>query len=441
MKIEAIVRTSEEEHFSPLEVTLKRTRAKPNVLLGEEVGRPFQGFGGAITEASAYVLSLMDETKRNEVLQRYYSKSGLNYVLGRVAIGASDFALGSYDYLDGEDKSLQSFSLRHEERYLFSVLEEIKKIKGQPLVLLASPWSPCAWMKDNHDILHGGHLLAEDYPLWAEYECRFVEGMAQQGFPIAMISIQNEPEAVQVWESCLYSAEEEGRFALVLREKLDQHGLRDVAIYLWDHNRDVIRERARVSLSDPRVNAAVAGIAFHWYVSEDFSQVRLTHEEHPDKHLLFSEGCIETTNQKTVKMGAFKNGERYARNIIGDLSSFTEGWIDWNIVLDEEGGPNHVGNFCEAPVQYLRKSGTVLYNHSFYCIEQFSHFIQPGAQRLRLEIPAPLKGVAFRNPDGKIALVLLNEDDSDHPAVLSLTGPSCFLTLKGHSVTTYLLAQ
>jgi glucosylceramidase len=440
MKIEQIYRTSVDEHFLSCQEPLRKAEGEATIVVGEALGGDFRGFGGAITEASASVLSLMTKKQRNEVLRRYYGKSGLNYVLGRVCIGSSDFALDSYDYLEGEDRSLKSFSLKHEERYLFPVLEEIKKIKGKPLTLLASPWSPCAWMKDNHSVLHGGHLLQEAYPLWAEYECRYIEEMGKRGFPISWISVQNEPAAIQVWESCIYSAEEEGQFVLALREKLDQHGLKNVGIYIWDHNRDLIQERAKTTLSDPKVDAAVDGIAFHWYVSEDFDHVRLTHQDHQDKHLLFSEGCIETVNQKGVKMGDFKNGERYARNIIGDLSSFAEGWIDWNIVLDEEGGPNHVGNFCEAPVQYLRKSGTVLFNHSFYCIEQFSHFILPGAQRLSLKLPLPLQGVAFRNPKGTIALVILNETAADHSEVLSVNSNSCFLSLKRHSITTYLLA-
>ena len=439
MKIKRVYRTSADEHFLSCKEPSRKADGKPTILIGGAIGGAFRGFGGAITEASAYVLSLMNEKQRKEVLRRYFCKGGLNYALGRLTIGASDFALDSYDYLEGEDRSLKSFSLKHEECFLLPILEEIQKIKGEPLTLLASPWSPCAWMKDNHDVCHGGHLLKEDYTLWAEYECRYLEEMAKRGFPISMISIQNEPQAVQVWESCIYSAEEEGRFVLTLREKLDQRGLKDVGIYIWDHNRDLIRERAKATLANSKVNDAVAGIAFHWYVSEDFEQVRLTHEDHPDKHLLFSEGCIETTNQKGVKMGDFKNGERYARNIIGDLSSFADGWIDWNIVLDEQGGPNHVGNFCEAPVQYLGKSGSVLYNHSFYCIEQFSHFILPGAQRLTLGVPHSLHGVAFRNPDGEIALVIQNETDDDYSEVLRVGGESCFLTLKQHSVTTYLL--
>lgn len=439
MKVIKVYRTSEAEHFVSLKELPPLTKANPTLRLGDSFGPVFRGFGGAITEASAYVLSLMEEKQRSEVLQRYYGKDGLNYCLGRVAIGSSDFALASYDYLEGEDRSLKSFSLTHEERYLFPVLEAIKAIRGQPLTLLASPWSPLSWLKDNHEVCHGGHLLKKDYPLWAEYECRYIEEMAKRGFSIAMISIQNEPAAVQVWESCIYSPEDEAEFAMVLRDKLDQHGLQKVGIYIWDHNRDLIRERAAKTLADPQVNAAVEGIAFHWYVSEDFAQVRLTHEDHPDKHLLFSEGCIETVNQSGVTMGEFKNAERYARNILGDLSSFADGWIDWNIVLDEEGGPNHVGNYCEAPIQYLRKNHSLLFNHSFFAIEQFAHFIQPGAKRIAFEGSPSLPGIAFQNPDGTIALVFLNETSAQTSEVLSLGASSCFLSLKAHSITTFLL--
>jgi glucosylceramidase len=441
MKVIAENRTSVKEHFVPLKEVLLPSDKEATIRIGDNVGRPFKGFGGALTEASAYVISQMDEKQKNEVLQKYFSKSGLNYVLGRVAIGSSDFSLGSYDYLQRDDRTLQSFSLSHEEPYLFPLLEAIKRIQNKPLTLLASPWSPLAWMKDNKDVCHGGHLQKEFYPLWAEYNCRFIEEMAKRGFPIRWISLQNEPAAVQVWESCIYSAKDEADYALILREKLDEHSLNSVGIYIWDHNRDLIAERADETLRDPKVNAAVEGVAFHWYVSEDFSQVRLTHERHPDKSLLFSEGCIETVNQSEVKMGAFANGERYARNIIGDLSSFAEGWIDWNIVLDEKGGPNHVGNYCEAPVQYDCKTHALYFNHSFYCIEQFSHFIQPGAYRKEMKIDSPaLHGVAFLNPEGNLALVLWNEGPSQE-STLDYRGEKVLLHLATHSITSFLFEK
>jgi glucosylceramidase len=439
MKIVEAYRTSVNEHCVPLKETYPESIKESTIILGKKTGEHFQGFGGAITESAAYVLSLMTPEQRRAVLQGYYGKSGLNYHLGRLCISASDFSLSSYDYLSGEDHSLKSFSLAHEDRYLLPVLKEIEEIRGEPLTLLVSPWSPCAWMKDNHEMAHGGRLLPEYYGLWAEYECRYLEEMAKRGIHPSWISIQNEPQAVQVWESCIYSSEEEADYALVLRKALDQHGFQKTGIYIWDHNRDLLVQRANETLSRPEVNRAVEGIAFHWYVSEDFAQVKKCHEEHPDKHLLFSEGCIETVHVPEVKMGAFANGERYAKNIIGDLSGGTEGWIDWNIVLDEQGGPNHVGNYCEAPVQYDRKNHVVLFNHSYFCIEQFARFILPGAERIALSFKNPdLQGLAYGNPDQSVALVLWNSGISQN-AVFEVGEKKYSLTLLTHSVSTFVL--
>lgn len=439
MKLNAIYRSSETEHLQKLSFKKVSFEGEPtiSVLSLEDLQQTFLGFGGALTEASCYVLSLMDEKQRNEVLEGYFSKSGLNYALGRLAIGSSDFSLSSYDYLQGRDESLKSFDVSHEKKYLLPVLKKIEAIRGEPLNLLASPWSPCAWMKDNNDLLHGGHLKKEYYSLWAEYEARYLLAMKELGVTIEKISIQNEPAAAQVWESCLYTAKEEAEYALILRKTLDNHGLQNVGIYIWDHNRDLILERANETLQKAEVNAAVEGIAFHWYVAEDFQNVLKTHLAHPDKHLLFSEGCIETVNRPEVAMGAFRNGERYARNIIGDLEAFAEGWIDWNIVLDEEGGPNHVGNFCEAPIQYNRKTHAVYANPSYFCIAQFSHFISPGSRRVNVLNRSGLKVTAFLNLDGTLVMVVLNEG-AKVSGKIQVLDESCFLTFNAHSVTTFI---
>lgn len=434
-------RSSEKGTLIDVTSSIKRVEGRKAGLVFNEkdVRQRFQGFGGALTEASCYVLSLMSQEQRNEVLHGYYSQDGLNYVLGRVAIHSCDFSLGSYDYLQGEDKSLASFSLEHEEKYVLPVLRSIKAIKGQPLALFASPWSPCAFMKDNHQMTEGGHLLKEYYPLWAVYESKYLLAMKEKGFPISFLSIQNEPAAVQVWESCVYSSKEEGEYALVLRKVLDGKGLQDVKLYLWDHNRDIIIERIRDSFAVPGVLEAIDGIAYHWYCSEAFDNVARVHAQYPTKHLLFSEGCIEG-NQGATVFGQFSSAERYARNIIGDLNAGAEGWIDWNVVLDQRGGPNHVGNYCEAPIQYDEKSMIVTYNPSYYGIAHFAHFFVPDGHIIGSQNALPLKALGYLNPNGSLSIVVLNDGEKDCSAFFRIANEGYFTLFPRHSITTIVMA-
>lgn len=433
-------RSSAKETMIDISASIKKAggRKAQIVFNKKDVRQQFQGFGGALTESACYVLSLMDEEQRKGVLQGYFTMDGLNYQLARLSIHSCDFSLGSYDYLKGEDKTLSSFSIEHEEKYLLPILREIREIKGQPLTLLASPWSPCAFMKDTHEMAKGGHLLKEYYPLWASYEAKYLSAMKEKGFPISYLTIQNEPQATQVWESCIYSPEEEGEYALTLRKTLDASGFSDVKLYLWDHNRDIIIERAEGSFAVPGVLDAVDGVAFHWYCSEAFENVAKVHQEFPHKHLLFTEGCIEGNWGQTT-FGQFSGAERYIRNIIGDLNAGAEGWIDWNIVLDLQGGPNHVGNYCEAPIQYDKVEKTVIYNPSYYGIAHAAHFFVPGGHVLGSSSTLPLKTLGYQNPNGSYSLVILNDGENDYNTLLSIDNNEFSVAFPKHSITTIVM--
>jgi glucosylceramidase len=396
----------------------------------------FLGFGGAFTESSCYVLSLMSPEERRGVLADYFSPEGLRYALGRLAINSCDFSLGSYDYLTPKDETLKTFSVAREDRYVVPAIREATLAHGSPLLWVASPWSPCAFMKDNGSMLQGGHLLSADYPLWARYECLYLLAMRKRGINVAFVTLQNEPQAAQVWESCLYSPEEEGGYALVLREALDKNGLQDVKILIWDHNLDILPERVAATFGIKGVKAAVAGVAFHWYGPEAFANLAKCRAAYPDKEFLFTEGCVEGLNHPFGE-GAFASAERYARNIIGDLAHGAEGWIDWNLVLDEKGGPNHAGNDCEALIQYDSEKKRLVHNPSFYGMAQFARFIAPGADILSsAEVPG-LKVVSAQNPDGSLVAVCLNEGSVNLKASYRL-GPTAFsYETPAHTLTTF----
>lgn len=385
----------------------------------------FDGFGGALTEASAYVLSRMSEKLRKEVIQAYFDPDkGNAYCLARIHMNSCDFSLDNWACLSKKDLSLKSFSMEQTDKYITPLIQDVQKISekaSSDLKILLSPWSPPAWMKDNKDMNNGGHLLPEYKELWAQYFVTFIKKMKERGVNIDYVSIQNEPAAVQRWDSCVFSAYDEGEFAgQYLGPALEKAGLSDTKIYIWDHNRDLALERLEESLKVPGASKYIAGLAYHWYSGDQFDNIKAIYKKYPNIDLMFSEGCVEGG----PRPGAWFTGERYAHNIINDLKSGTSKWIDWNIVLDMQGGPNHVGNYCHAPILADEKESLIHYQPSYYYIGHFSRFIKPGAKRLDAEftsqmLPASVSGhlsdeiecLAFKNPDNSLVLVLTNRTE------------------------------
>ena len=184
---------------------------------------------------------------------------------------------------------------------------------------------------------------------------------------------------------------------------LHNAGLGHVKIVIWDHNRDLMVERANVVLSDPAAAAFVWGTGFHWYGEDHFDHVQLVHDAWPDKQLLFTEGCQEGGPHA----GSWELGERYARSMINDLNRWTVGWIDWNLLLDSTGGPNHVGNLCSAPILADTDGDVLHHQSSYWYLGHFSRFVQPGASRvLCASNRQVLECTAFVNPDGSFQIVL-----------------------------------
>lgn len=392
------------------------------------------GFGGALTEAAAYSLSNITDDKREEVLHAYFhQEEGLGYTFGRLHMNSCDFSLGNYAYIEEGDEQLNSFSIERERAYVIPLIKDAAKKAGHMLTLLASPWSPPGWMKTNGGMNFGGKLKKEYQQVWANYYVKYIQEMEAEGIPIWAVTVQNEPEATQTWDSCIYTAEDEREFVKsYLGPTFEKSNLGDKKIIIWDHNRDVIFERANKVLSDPEASKYVWGIGNHWYVSEEFHNLSKVHEAFPDKHLLFTEGCVEGG----VHLNDWSTGERYARNIIGDMNNWLEGFIDWNIVLNEQGGPNHVGNYCDAPIIVDTTNDTVHYNSSYYYIGHFSRFIKKGAKRI--DVSSSLSNisiVAFKQ-DRNIIVVLLNESENNRNTSLSINGFNTSIDIPRRSITT-----
>ena len=405
----------------------------------------FLGIGGALTDAAAETFAKLPQDKQQAFLTAYFdADKGIGYTLGRTSIHSSDFSSGSYTYIAEGDKDLKTFSIEHDQQFRIPFIQKAMAAAGGKLTLFASPWSPPAFMKDNNNLLKGGKLLPAYYQPWANYYVQFIEQYQKAGIPIWGLSIQNEPMATQRWESCLYTATEERDFLKnYLGPTLQKAGLGDKKIIVWDHNRDLMFQRANAIFDDPKAAKYAWGIGFHWYESwtggtEMYNNVARVHEAWPDKSILFTEGCAESFKPSGYYNWAL--GERYGRSMINDFNNGTVGWTDWNILLDETGGPNHVGNFCFAPVHANIKTGALIYTNAYYYIGHFSKFIRPGAERVSsVATRSQLLTTSFVNKDGKLVVVVMNQSSAPLRYFLCIGGQAAEVKLPAHAIQTLVL--
>jgi glucosylceramidase len=395
-----------------------------------------EGFGGAFTEAAAVTLGKMSPTQQERVILAYFDPDqGHGYSLCRTHINSCDFSLGNYAYTEVPgDTNLDHFSIDRDRQALIPMIKRARSAAGGNLKLFASPWSPPAWMKTTGAMNRGGKLKEECRDAWARYYCRYVREYEREGIPIWGLTVQNEPEATQSWDSCIYTGEEERDFVRDhLGPALHEEGLADVRLVIWDHNRDRMYERAKAVFDDPKAARYVWGTGFHWYSGDFFENVQKVHDAYPDKKLLFTEGCVERGPQT----GAWHLGERYGRSLIQDLNHWTVGWVDWNLILNETGGPNHVENFCSAPIICDTRTDEIQFQSSYYYLGHFSRFIQPGAQRVMCASTRDeLEATAFQNPNGEVSVVVMNQSEKSIPFALKYKSAAARLESLPHSIIT-----
>lgn len=411
----------------------------------EKTFQTLLGIGGALTDAAAETFAKLPEGKQRELLRAYFDpKEGIGYTLGRTHINSCDFSTASYTYVKDGDKELESFDISPDKQYRIPLIKKSIEAAGGKLTLYVSPWSPPAFMKDNNNMLKGGKLLQNYKQSWADYYVKFIKAYEAEQIPVWGLTVQNEPMATQKWESCIYTAEEERDFIKeFLGPTLQKSGLQEKKLIAWDHNRDLIYQRAFTLLSDKEASKYLWGIGFHWY--EDWSggdqvydNVLRVKENWNNINLLFTEGCNSPFD--LARLSDWKLGERYGKSMIQDFNAGAVGWTDWNILLDEKGGPNHVKNFCFAPVHALTQTGELVYTNSFYYIGHFSKFIRPGAKRVQT---APsrsnLISTAFLNTDGSLVIVVMNQTAKTLPYFLWIDNQAVKTQALPHSISTFIV--
>jgi len=403
------------------------------------------GIGGAITDASAEVFARLPPREQEHLLRAYYDPvEGIGYTLARTTIHSSDFSSGSYTYVADGDAKLDTFSVAHDREFRIPLIRRAIAAAGGHLLIFASPWSAPAFMKTNGSMLQGGRLRPEFADAWARYYTLFIRAYEREGIPVWGITVQNEPMAAQRWESMLYSAEEERDFLKNhLGPAMARAGLGDRRIIVWDHNRDLMTQRARVIFDDPDASKYAWGMGFHWYETwaggaPMFANVGAVHRAWPGKHLLLTEATVEGFDP--AKLQSFANAERYGTALINDFNNGAEAWTDWNILLDEKGGPNHVGNFCFAPVHADTRTGELTFTPSYWYLGHFSRFIRPGAHRVdAASSRSNLLTTAFVNPDGSLAAVVMNGTDKPVDYRFFVGKDEAAVSIPAHAIQTLVL--
>ena len=390
----------------------------------------FCGLGGALTEASAYNYSLLPENKKKKFMEDYFSC--INYSLCRISIGSCDFSLKSYSYAKKHD--LSDFSIERDKQYVIPFIKDALAVNPN-LRLLASPWSPPKFMKNTKMLVFGGKLLNKYKQTYADYLVKFLKAYEQEGIEIEFMTIQNETNAITKWESCLYNPQNEVEFLVNYLYPTFQKNNIKTKILIYDHNKEKLFTRALAEFGNPEASKAASGIAFHWYSGNHFENIALCRQTFPDKLLFHTEGCFGYDPSQS-----FEN--QYSHDICEDLNYGANGYIDWNILLDSKGGPNHKKNYCNSPVMLTEDNQDYKKGLAFYYIGHFSKVIKPGAVRIGFsKYLADITMTAFKNPDNSIAVVMVNRANYNINFHFVMKNKMFKDTLESQSAISYIITE
>ena len=438
-----------------------------------------EGFGTAMTESAAYLLSRMDPGARRRLLLDYFGPEGNHTRFIRVPIDSCDYSLEEYAAVADPlaDPELKTFSIQRDRQYILPMLKEVLALADQPISVLMSPWSPpAAWKtppeKPQNDLsvygnllglqiapvdwsqpsrCHGGSLKPEYYGAWARYLAKYIRAYLDEGIPVTMMTLQNESIAATDWDSCVWTAPQQKTFLRdYLYPEFQKSGLtHKVGPYIWDHNKERVLEYA-AEILDEVTDRMVEGIAFHWYSGDHFEAVEMTRQQFPGKVLLSSECCTLHPPGKEGFLSFFDTGKTpgtvdcedavaYAHDLIGNLNAGMNRWIDWNLILDENGGPRHVPGGFASPV-IANGDGSCRETLIFAYIRHFAHYILPRAVRVGFSrCDAHVEVTAARNPDGSLAVVVLNPSDTDRKYAFRLEGQVIRMRAPGRTISTFVI--
>ncbi len=398
--------------------------------------QPVLGFGGALTDATCYVISQIPEAARGDLLNDLFSAKEMAFNVCRTCIGSSDYSRNLFSYDEGEpDPQLARFSIAHDRDYILPTLRAARQVNPD-LFLLSSPWSPPGWMKDNNSML-GGTIRRHYLKPYANYIVKFLQAYQGEGVEINAITPQNEVDTDQDsrMPACLFPQEVEVQYVgEMLGPVIEQAGLR-TKIWLLDHNYN-LWGRAICELDDERVSRVTRSIAWHGYVGRP-EFVRKVAAAHPDAEMHWTEGGPDITEPKYAT-----NWSEWSRKFAGILRNGMRSIISWNLALDEQGKPN-IGPFpCGGVVTVHSQSHEVTRSGQYWAFAHYSRHLRRNAVIVASDMassPANAPGVdhvAAVNPDGGCVLVLTNAAVSAQTVDVRLGGFGTRVDLPADSVAT-----
>lgn len=440
-------------------------------ILPEQEFQTITGFGGSFTESSAYLLNKLSKENRAKVLNAYFSEEGANYTLTRTHISSCDFSLNNYTYAPvAEDMNLEHFSIKEDKDDLIPMIKDAMKISKDGFNIIASPWSAPPWMKDNKKYV-GGKLLPKYNDSFALFFSKYLEAYKAEGIDIWGVTPVNEPHGNgDNWESMHFSPTEETNFVQHhLGPLLKKKGFEHVNILGYDQNRDGLKEWVDVMYKDEASSKYFDGTAIHWYEStyEVYPEaLQYAHNKAPNKYLIETEGCIDSEVPKWQDDAWYWKKEatdwgydwrepakkylhpkytpvnRYARDIIGCLNNWVDGWVDWNMVLDTQGGPNWFENWCVAPVIVKPETDEVYFTPIYYTLAHFSKYIRPNAKRIGFtNTDKELMVTSARNPNGSIAVVVFNQGEKPKSFSLHFNNKKVDVSINPQAIQTIMISN
>jgi len=439
-------------------------------LLPDQEYQTITGFGGSFTESSAYLLNKISPENRDKILEAYFGESGAKYSLTRTHMNSCDFSLSQYSYAPVEgDTTLEHFTIDEDRADIIPMIKAAMAKSKDGFKIMSSPWTAPPWMKDNKEWV-GGKLLPEYYDTWALFFSKYLDAYKAEGIDIWGFTVENEPLGNgNNWESMHFSAEEMTQFVQHhLGPKFEADGKGDIKILGYDQNREHLPEWVDAMYKNDSTSRYFSGTAIHWYAStyDVFpEELQYAHEKAPTKHLIQSEACVDAEVPKWQDDAWYWSKEatdwgwdwapeedkkyhpkyvpvyRYARDIIGCLNNYVDGWVDWNMVLDRQGGPNWFKNWCVAPVIVDPAADEVYFTPLYYTLAHFSKYIRPGAKRIGLELSDDsVLATAAQNPDGTIALVILNQNTQATQIKLTLKGKTSDINISAQAIQTIIVS-
>ena len=389
------------------------------VLHPEQTFQSIDGFGFTLTGGSAQLIQALEPVKRAALLQELFGKNGISIL--RIGVGATDLDATVFSY---EDKP-RKFSLEPSKADLIPVLQQILTI-NPAIKLMATPWSPPTWMKDNGES-KGGSLLEKYYTPYANYLANYIQAMEKEGIRIWALTPQNEPLHPGNNPSMYMSSQMQANFIKTALGPVFKKRNINTKIIVYDHNCDH-PEYAIDLLNDAEAKQYVSGSAFHLY-NGDISALSKVKAEHPDKDLYFTE---QWTGYKGDFTGDFM---WHVKNVIlGAVNNHAKTAIEWNLANDPSYGPHTPGGCTECLGALTISGQDITRNQSYYIVMQAARFVPAGSIRLGIDVPEGIQAAAFKRPDGKTVLLVQNEGRKKNLSVEKLN-----LEIPAESVLTIIL--